>query len=109
VYLACEGYVSIYIPSRDVASSSSKSYEVLFTDDYGHEQDLKDLTSYTISDAPSDAHYAMGTAATSDNTSTAYSDGSPFKPGGVVWFGKKGDAGRAIWNGKGKWSPVPCS
>jgi len=107
VYLACEGAIWIYSPSRDIASSSSsKSYEVVFTDDYGHSRDLKDLSSYTVSDAADDAHYAMSPA-TVDNTTTAYSDGTPMKPGAIVLFGK-GDAGRAIWNGPGKWSPVPC-
>jgi hypothetical protein len=107
-YLACQGDIWIYSPSRNVASSSSKSYEIEFTDDYGHPRDLKNLTSYTISDGPTDPHYAVASVATPDNTATTYSDGSPMKPGVVVLFAN-GDAGRAIWNGPGKWSPVPCS
>jgi hypothetical protein len=107
VHLACEGVIRVYSPSRDIkASSSSKSYEVVFTDEYGQSQDLTDLTSYTISDAPKDAHYAMGPA-TPENLSKTYSDGTPMQVGGTVLF-SEGKSGRAIWHGSGKWSPIPC-
>jgi hypothetical protein len=108
-YLACEGFVTVYDPSRDIASSSSSHmYEIVFTDDYGKSMDLKDVTSYTVKDAPKDASYTMAAVATSDNLSTTYSNGQPIQQGATVVFGKDGDGGRAIWNGKGKWSPAPC-
>lgn len=78
VHLACGGIIRIYSPSRDIkASSSSKSYEVVFNDEYGQSQDLTDLTSYTISDAQKDAHYAMPYVATPDNLSRTFSNGTP--------------------------------
>jgi hypothetical protein len=107
-YLACEGYIRIYHPPRDVASSSSSHYEIVFTDDYGQPMDLKDVASYTVKDAPKDASYAMAGVANSLNLSTTYSNGQPLVPGSVVYFGKDGSDGRARWNGKGQWAPVLC-
>jgi hypothetical protein len=107
-HLACKGSILIYSPSRNTASSSSNTYEIVFTDDYGQSQDAENVTSYSVSDAPKDAHYAMSASASPDNLSTAYSNGIPFKPGNVVEWGSNGNAGRAIWEGPGKWVPVPC-
>jgi len=70
--------------------------------------DLKDVTSYTVKDAPKDASYAMAAVANSSNLSTTYSNGQPLVPGSVVYFGKDGSDGRARWTGKGQWSPVSC-
>jgi hypothetical protein len=108
-YLACEGYVRVYSPSRNVVSSTSRSYEIVFTDDYGKAQDITSVSSYTITDAPKDASYAMSSLSNPENLSTTYSDGSKIKVGSDVLWGNNGDAGRARWNGPGKWSPVPCS
>ena len=108
-HVACEGYITIYSPSRDVVSTSStsQSYEIEFTDDYGKPEDLTNIKSYTIRDALS-ANYAMSPQANSNDTGTTYSNGTPLKPGDQVQWGNNGDAGRAIWNSPGKWSPVPC-
>lgn len=109
-YVACEGFVIVYHPSRDIADSSSKTYEITFTDDYGKSQDLKDISVYTIREpAVGQAlNYAMPSVASPSNTSTTYSNGQPIPMGGVVMFGNYGDQGRAIWLGPGKWKPVPC-
>jgi len=108
-YLACEGYVTVYNPSRDIVSSSSgHSYEIVFTDNYGKSIDLKDVTSFVVKEAPQDASYAMASVATSDNLSTTYSNGQPMLPGAIVFFGKDGESGRAKWLGRGQWRPVPC-
>jgi hypothetical protein len=107
-YLACEGVITLYSPSRGIVDSSSKSYELLFTDDYGQQKDIKSITSYSIEEAP-DAHYAMPDVTTPENMTTTYSNGTPMTTGSTVFFGQhNGDQGRAIWNGPGKWSPVPC-
>jgi hypothetical protein len=109
-YVACEGSILIYSPSRDVVASggTKKSYEIVFTDDFGQQEDLKGLTSYEVYKAP-DAQYAMGPHATESNASTTYSDGTPMTVGAVVTFGQDSKGGRARWNGVGKWAPVPCS
>ena len=105
-YTACSGTVWVYSPSREVAASTEKSYEIMFSDNYGRDQDFKDVTSYTISD-DEHAMYAMPDVLPGPDD-TKYSNGTPFKPGDVVWFGKHGDGGRAIWISPGKWKPVPC-
>jgi len=107
-YLACEGMILVYSPSKEVASASSKTYEIEFTDDYGKPVDLKLVGSYMITDAPSDAHYAMSDYANPANMTTAYSNGTPFTPGVIVLWGDKGSLGRAKWKGPGEWLPVPC-
>jgi hypothetical protein len=110
LYTACTDQIYTYHPSRDIAASTQPSYEVTFTDDYGREQDLKDLNAYTIikPDEKGPLTFAMAASATPDNKMIAYSNGTPFKPGDVVLFGNNGDAGRAIWKGAGQWSAVPC-
>jgi len=120
-YVACSGFITVYEPSRDIADSSSsqKTYELTFTDDYGKAQDLKRVKSYTIirpgqneAGSPPDTKqvlsYAMPAVATPDNTTTVYSNGQPMIKGSIVLFGNNGDAGRARWEGPGKWQPVPC-
>jgi len=119
-YTACSGFIVVYQPSRDVADSSQKTYEITFTDDYGKTRDLKRVNSYTIlrpdqneAGSPPGAKqvltYAMPAAAIPENTTTVYSNGQPIIKGSMVWFGKDGDAGRARWQGPGKWEPVPCN
>jgi hypothetical protein len=107
-HLACKGSILVYSPSRNNLSSSSTTYEIVFTDDYGQSRDIKNVTSYSVSEAPEDAHYAMSAYASPDNLSTAYSNGVRFQAGSVVEWGTNGEAGRAIWRGPGKWAPVPC-
>lgn len=108
LYIACEGSISVYSPPRDIVASGGekKLYEVVFTDDFGQQQDLKDVSSYEIAKA-TDAQYAIGSYATESNTTTAYADGTPIHVGDVVLF-RQGKDGRARWNGVGKWAPVPC-
>lgn len=107
-YTACSGLIVIYQPSRDVASSSQKTYEITFTDDFGKAQDLKRVKSYTILNPDRVLTYAMPYAANPENMTTVYGDGQPMIKGSMVWFGNKGDAGRARWQGPGKWEAVPC-
>jgi hypothetical protein len=108
-FVGCSGLIKVYAPSRDVADSSEKSYEITFTDQYGQQQDLKRVRSYTVS-APDgqSLYYAMPSVATPANTSTTYSNGEAMIPGSVVLFGKDGGNGRARWMGPGQWEPVPC-
>jgi hypothetical protein len=119
-YVACSGFITVYQPSRDVADSSQKTYEITFTDDYGKEQDLKRVKSYSVlrpdqNEAGSPPgtkqvlNYAMAAVANPANTTTKYSNGQPIIKGSIVYFGEKGDAGRARWQGPGKWEPVPCN
>jgi hypothetical protein len=105
-YTACSGTIWIYSPSRDVASSTEKSYEVTFTDDYGRFEDLKDVKSYTITNEDY-ATYAMPDPVPGPDD-TKYSNGRPFVTGDVVWFGKDGSNGRATFISPGNWKPVPC-
>jgi len=107
-YTACEGAILLYHPSRGIVASNTSTYEIVFTDEYGQHQDLKDLTSYTVRDYP-DAHYAMPYWANADNKTTTYSNGTPLHSGNVVLWGEQGKAGRARWDGPGKWEPVPCA
>jgi hypothetical protein len=118
-YVACSGFITVYQPSRDVADSSQKTYEITFTDDYGKAQDLKRVKSYSIlkpdqneAGSPTGTKqvltYAMPDVATPENMTTTYSNGQPMIKGSIVDFGDKGDAGRARWQGPGKWEPVPC-
>jgi hypothetical protein len=88
-HIACTGVIWIYSPSRNVADSTTKSYEITFTDDYGRPQDLRDVRSYTIRNAES-ATYAMPDPAPGPGI-THYSDGTPFTSGQIVFFGKDGD------------------
>ena len=106
-YLACEGWITVYSPSKEVASSSPKSYEVTFYDGSGKYQDLAGLSSYTIVDAPDNAHYDMPIEANGKNMSDLAPNGSLLTPGQTVFYG--GSLGRAIWEGPGKWKSVPCS
>ena len=106
-YLACEGWITVYSPSREVASSSPKSYEVTFYDGSGKYQDLAALSAYTIVDAPDNAHYDMPIEANRKNMSDLAPNGSLLTPGQTVFYG--GSLGRAIWEGPGKWKSVPCS
>jgi hypothetical protein len=105
-HTACSGLIWIYNPSRDIAASTEKTYEITFTDDYGQFQDFKDVKSYTIINNDH-ATYAMPSVVPGPEN-TKYSNGTPFKSGDVVWFGKNGDGGRAIWISPGNWRPVPC-
>ena len=110
-YLACEGWITVYSPSREVASSSPKSYEITFYDSSGAFQDVKGLGFYAIVDAPSNAHYDMPIAASPKNMSDLAPNGSLLTPGQTVFYGYSDDRakGRAIWDGPGKWKSVPCS
>jgi hypothetical protein len=110
-YIACEGFVNIYQPSRDIADSSSKTYEITFTDDYGKTRDLKDIAIYAVREpqASEPLNYAMPTSANPSNTTATYVNGEQIRPGSVVVFGKDGDEGIAQWLGPGKWKPVPCA
>jgi hypothetical protein len=47
-YVACSGFITVYQPSRDVADSSQKTYEITFTDDYGKAQDLRRIKSFVV-------------------------------------------------------------
>jgi hypothetical protein len=75
LYIACEGSISIYSPPRDIVASdgTKKSYELVFTDDFGQQQDLKDIASFEVAKAQ-DARFAMGPHATESNTSSTYAD-----------------------------------
>jgi hypothetical protein len=110
-YLACEGWITVYSPSREIASSSPKSYEITFYDGSGTFQDLKGLGFYAIVDAPGNAHYDMPIEATPKNMSKLAPNGSLLTPGQTVLYGYSDDppSGRAIWDGPGKWKSVPCS
>jgi hypothetical protein len=108
-YVACTGMIRVYNPSRDVTSSSSPSYEIVFTDNYGQAQDLKNLKSYQVADVGHEVYYVMPSSANPDNTTTTFSNGTPMTPGNIVFFGDNGSQGRARWDGPGKWNPVPCS
>lgn len=105
-YLACGDVVWIYSPSRGIADSSKKTYEITFDDEYGKAQDFKELTAYTIRDAD-DATYAMPNPAPRPDMTT-HSGGYRFTNGEIVLFGNQGDAGRAKYLGPGNWKPVPC-
>ena len=105
-HLACGDLVWVYSPSRGIADSSKKTYEITFGDEYGQSQDFKEVTAYTIRDADG-ATYAMPSPPPRPDMTT-YSGGSPFTYGGTVLFGKQGDAGRAKYLGPGNWKPVPC-
>lgn len=106
-YLACEGWITVYSPSREIASSSPKSYEITFYDGSGTFQDLKGLGVYAIIEAPNNAHYDMPIEANPKNMSKLAPNGSLLTPGQTVFYG--GSFGRAIWDGPGKWKSVPCS
>jgi hypothetical protein len=110
-YLACEGWITVYSPSREVASSSPKSYEITFYDGSGKYQDLKALGFYAIVDAPSNAHYDVPIEASPKNMSQLAPNGSRLTPGQTVFYGYSDDRalGRVIWDGPGKWRSVPCS
>jgi hypothetical protein len=105
-YTACEGIIRVYSPSRNVESSSSITYEITFTDEFGQHQELKDLTYYSIEQIK-DANYAMPYPLPGPD-SIKYSNGEPFKHGDKILWGKEGDKGRAIYKGPGQWDPVPC-
>jgi hypothetical protein len=108
LYLACEGWITVYSPSRDVASSSPRTYEITFYDGSGKYQDLKRLGSYSVVDAPSNAHYDMPIEANPKNMSNMAPNGSLLTPGQTVSYGDNGDLGRAVWDGPGKWKSIPC-
>lgn len=107
-YTACEGFITVYRPSRDVADSSRETYEITFSDEYGKERDLKGLSGYTIREPGTSQalSYAMPPEANPSNTARTYSNGRPLSVGDVVTFGNAGS--RARWNGPGQWEPVPC-
>ena len=109
-YIACEGFVNVYQPSREIADSSSKTYEISFTDEYGKTRDLKDIRIYTVREpqASEALSHAMPAAANPSNTTITYENGQQIQPGSVVVFGKDRDEGEAEWLGPGKWKPVPC-
>jgi hypothetical protein len=109
-YIACEGFVNVYQPSREIADSSSKTYEITFTDEYGRTRDLKDIRVYAVREpqASEPLSHTMPSAANPSNTTTTYANGQQIQPGSVVVFGKDGDEGEAEWLGPGKWKPVPC-
>ena len=110
LYTACEGYITVYHPSRDIADSSSQTYEITFTDDYGKARDLKDVKAYTIRKTEPNLplNYATPAGANPSDTTTKESNGQPLMVGHTYWFGKDGDEGRVKWAGPGKWEPVPC-
>lgn len=110
-FLACEGWITVYSPSREVASSSPKSYEITFYDGSGKFQDLKGLGFYAIVEAPSNAHYDMPIEASRKNKSDLAPNGSRLTPGQTVVYGYSDDSasGRAIWDGPGNMKSVPCS
>jgi hypothetical protein len=107
-YTACTGDITVYEPSREVAESSQRTYEITFTDNYGGEEDLQDVRTYTVRSPKSGEvlDYAMPPEAVPSNTGTTYSGGQPIQPGDIVTFGK--GEGKARWLGPGKWEPVPC-
>jgi hypothetical protein len=110
-YVACEGFIKVYQPSREIADSSRKTYEITFTDEYGRTRDARGVKDYTIRqpEEGQTLNYAMPSFANPSNTTTTFSDGQPFHPGNVVVWGNNGDEGRAKWLGPGKWEPVPCA
>jgi len=117
----------VYQPSRDIADSSGKLYEITFTDDYGKAADLKDIEHYTIRKRESGEtlSYAIpdGLPSTEARARSAqhfdfsqlYGEKGgqvwpPTRAGAVLLFGNKGgDEGRAKWLSPGKWERVPCS
>jgi hypothetical protein len=105
-YLACTDFVYLYSPSRDIASSSAKTYEFTFIDDYGQEQDVKDISTYTIREAPN-ATFAMPSPVPGPEITT-YRGGTHFTLGSIIRFGENGKGGRARYVGPGEWKPVPC-
>jgi hypothetical protein len=128
-YTARRDTIWLYSPSRDVASSSEKTYEATFVDEFGHYQDVKDIRSYSITDEL-DATYAMPGSLPGPDVTT-YSTGGPFMPGDIVLFGtdtfgptegtqrtfrqadgtqfgKNRDFEMATYEGPGDWKPVPC-
>lgn len=105
-HIACGDVIWIYSPSRNIADSTKKTYEITFTDDYGQPQDFKEVQSYTIRKIEN-ATYAMPDPLPGPKI-RQYSNGVSFRPGEVVLLGKRGDAGRAKFIGPGNWKPVPC-
>jgi hypothetical protein len=106
-YIACTDIIYVYSPSRGVADSSKKTYEFTFIDEYGQDQDIKEVSTYIIREAP-DAAFAMPSPVPGPET-TRYSSGNPFTSGDIVHFGEKGKGGRAKYIRPGEWKPVPCS
>jgi hypothetical protein len=107
-FTACSGIIEVYSPSRRVVSASKESYEIVFINSYGKAQDLEDVTTFRIEEPTSAINYAMPI---DPGFSGFYSNGQAMAVGAVVFFGKDGDEGRAIWNGSTateKWSPIPC-
>ena len=104
-YTACSGIVKVYSPSRGVVSSSSKTYEITFTDEFGQSQDFEQVSSYSIIENPN-ATYAMPDYSPSpdDERSAAELAGL----GAIMLFGNNGDEGMAIFISPGKWKAVPC-
>ena len=65
VYTACSGLITVYHPSREVADSSDRTYEITFTDEFGKDQDLKQVRSYRILQPTETLRYAMPAEAAS--------------------------------------------
>lgn len=105
-HIACSGLIWIYSPSRNIADSTKKTYEITFTDDYGRSRDFKEVVSYTVRNTKN-ATYVMPYPVPGPEV-TRYGNGVPFTPGDIVLFGGHGDGGRARFVGPGDWKPVPC-
>lgn len=89
-----------------MADSNKKTYEFTFIDEYGQQQDVKEVSSYVIREAPN-ANFAMPSSIPGPDT-VKYSNGTPFTPGSIVLWGKDGQNGRAKFIKPGEWKPVPC-
>lgn len=85
-YLACTGVIWLYNPSRGIADSSKKMFEFTFIDEYGQDQDIKEVSSYTIREAP-EATFATPYSMPGPDV-TKYSNGQPFITGNLYLFGQ---------------------